>query len=144
MRATEPVASGFPDEALQLIIFSHSTFYSQIPAGREDAILIKGSTRIGALFRIIIPLSVPGVATAGILTFIIVYNEFVFSYQVVDGTVEHWAPVSFGIFTSSRSRLYAYNLMAAASLVGVLPMAAIVLVAQERIVSGLTQGALKE
>lgn len=141
-----PGAIVMPMSALlmPLIIFILSTFYSQIPDGLEDAARIEGSTRIGALFRIIIPLSAPGVATAGILTFIIVYNEFFFSYLMVDGTVEHWAPVLFGIFKFQGSRLYAYNLMAAASLVGVLPMAAIVLVAQERIVSGLTQGALKE
>ncbi|MCO8243738.1 MULTISPECIES: carbohydrate ABC transporter permease [unclassified Haladaptatus] len=128
---------------LPLIIFLLSTFYSQIPDGLEDAARIEGSTRLGALFRIIVPLSAPGVATAGILTFIIVYNEFFFSYLMVNGAVENWAPVLHGIFQFQGTQSVAYNMMAAASIVGVIPMAIIVLIAQDRIVSGLTQGALK-
>ncbi|WP_222912937.1 carbohydrate ABC transporter permease [Natrinema sp. SYSU A 869] len=129
---------------MPLIIFLLTTFYRQIPDGLEDAARIEGSTRIGALRRIIVPLSAPGVATAGILTFIIVYNEFFFSYLMVNGTVEGWSPVLHGIFAFQGSQQVAYNLMAAASIIGVIPMAIIVMIAQERIVSGLTQGALKE
>ncbi|RDI70062.1 carbohydrate ABC transporter permease [Halopelagius longus] len=129
---------------MPLIIFVLSTFYSQIPDGLEDAARIEGSTRIGALFRVIVPLSAPGVATAGILTFIIVYNEFFFSYLMVNGTVDSWSPVLHGILAFQGTQQVAYNLMAAASIVGVVPMAILVMVAQDRIVSGLTQGALKE
>jgi len=129
---------------MPLIIFLLSTFYSQIPDGLEDAARIEGSTRIGALFRVIVPLSAPGVATAGILTFIIVYNEFFFSYLMVTGTADSWAPVLHGILQFQGTQSVAYNLMAAASIIGVLPMALLVMLAQDRIVSGLTQGALKE
>ncbi|WP_247004378.1 carbohydrate ABC transporter permease [Halosolutus gelatinilyticus] len=129
---------------LPLIIFLLTTFYRQIPDGLEDAARVEGSTRIGALGRIIVPLSAPGVATAGILTFIIVYNEFFFSYLMVDGTPDSWSPVLHGVFAFQGTQRVAYNLMAAASIIGVIPMAVIVMLAQERIVSGLTQGALKE
>ncbi|AHG01413.1 sugar ABC transporter permease (plasmid) [Halostagnicola larsenii XH-48] len=129
---------------LPLIIFLLTTFYRQIPDGLEDAARIEGSTRIGALGRIIVPLSAPGVATAGILTFIIVYNEFFFSYLMVNGTARNWSPVLHGILSFQGSQQVAYNLMAAASIIGVIPMAILVMIAQERIVSGLTQGALKE
>jgi multiple sugar transport system permease protein len=129
---------------MPLVIFLLSTFYSQIPDGLEDAARIEGATRIGALYRVIIPLSAPGVATAGILTFIIVYNEFFFSYLMVTGTAENWAPVLHGILAFQGTQSVAYNLMAAASIIGVIPMAILVMVAQDRIVSGLTQGALKE
>jgi multiple sugar transport system permease protein len=129
---------------MPLIIFILATFYSQIPDGLEDAARIEGSTRVGALFRVIVPLSAPGVATAGILTFIIVYNEFFFSYLMVEGSVENWAPILHGIFRSQGVRSFAFDVMATASLIGVIPMAIIVMLAQEKIVSGLTQGALKE
>lgn len=129
---------------MPLIIFLLSTFYGQIPDGLEDAARIEGSTRIGALFRVIIPLSAPGFATAGILSFIIVYNEFFFSYLMVSGTAGDWAPILHGIFQFQGSQQVAYDLMAAASIIGVVPMAIIVMIAQDRIVSGLTQGALKE
>jgi multiple sugar transport system permease protein len=129
---------------MPLVIFILATFYGQIPDGLEDAARIEGSTRIGALFRVIVPLSAPGVATAGILTFIIVYNEFFFSFLMLGSDPHEWAVILHGIFRFQGTRAQAYNMMAAASLIGVLPMATIVALAQDKIVSGLTQGALKE
>lgn len=128
-------------------IFVLTVFYNQIPDGLEDAARIEGCTRIGALFRVIMPLSAPGVATAGVLTFIAVYNEFFFSFLMTDGQAQHWAPLVWGIVRfqgTAISGTTAYNLMAAASLVGILPIALLIYVAQDRIVSGLTSGALKE
>ena len=141
-----PGAVTLPLSALimPLVIFILATFYGQIPDGIEDAARIEGSTRIGALFKVIMPLSAPGVATAGILTFIIVYNEFFFSFLMLEGNAQEWGVLLHGIFRYQGTRSQAHNLMAAASLVGVVPMAVIVALAQDKIVSGLTQGALKE
>ena len=141
-----PGAMIMPFSALYmpLAIFILTTFYGQIPDGLEDAARIEGSTRIGALFKIIVPLSAPGVATAGVLTFIIVYNEFFFSFLMLEGNAEEWGVLLHGILRYQGTRSQAHNLMAAASLVGVIPMAALVALAQDKIVSGLTQGALKE
>ncbi|RBI63197.1 carbohydrate ABC transporter permease [halophilic archaeon] len=129
---------------MPLTIFILTTFYGQIPDGLEDAARVEGATRIGALFRVIMPLSAPGVATAGVLTFISVYNEFFFSFLMTDGQAQHWAPIVWGILNYQGQFQAYYNLMAAASIVGVLPVAVLVVIAQERIVSGLTAGALKE
>jgi multiple sugar transport system permease protein len=129
---------------LPLAIFILTTFYSQIPDGLEDAARIEGTTRIGALFRVIVPLSAPGVATAGVLTFIAVYNEFFFSFLLTDGRAQSWAPIVWGILGYRGQYTEFHNLMAAASIVGVVPVAVLVVVAQEKIVSGLTSGALKE
>ncbi|TVT83867.1 carbohydrate ABC transporter permease, partial [Haloferax volcanii] len=86
----------------------------------------------------------PGVATAGVLTFISVYNEFFFSFLMNNGEADSWAPIVAGILKYQGQFDTPYNLMAAASIVGVLPVAILVIIAQERIVSGLTAGALKE
>ncbi|QPV61628.1 carbohydrate ABC transporter permease [Halosimplex litoreum] len=129
---------------MPLVIFILATFYGQIPDGLEDAARIEGSTRVGALFKVIMPLSAPGVATAGILTFIITYNEFFFSFLMLEGNPQDWGVLLHGVFRFQGTRSQAYNLMAAASIVGVVPMAALVALAQDKIVSGLTQGALKE
>jgi len=141
-----PWAMTLPFSALflPLAIFILTTFYAQIPDGLEDAARIEGTTRIGALFRVIIPLSAPGVATAGVLTFISVYNEFFFSFLMNNGQPENWAPLVQGVLAYQGQFRQMFNLMAAASIVGVLPVAILVVVAQEKIVSGLTQGALKE
>ncbi len=141
-----PYAMIIPFSALflPLSIFILTTFYAQIPDGLEDAARIEGTTRLGALFRVIIPLSAPGVATAGVLTFIAVYNEYFFSSLMTDPGAENWAPIVEGILGYQGQYQELYNLMAAASIVGVLPVAILVVVAQEKIVSGLTAGALKE
>ena len=129
---------------MPLSIFILTTFYSQIPDGLEDAARVEGTTRLGALFRIIVPLSAPGVATAGVLTFITVYNEYFFSSLMTDGRPENWAPMLEGILRFQGEFEVLFNLMAAASIVAVLPVAILVIVAQEKIVSGLTAGAVKE
>ncbi|TYL37145.1 carbohydrate ABC transporter permease [Natronococcus pandeyae] len=129
---------------IPLSIFILTTFYAQIPDGLEDAARVEGTTRLGALFRVIIPLSAPGVATAGVLTFIAVYNEFFFSFLMTDGQPENWAPLLEGILGYQGQYEILFHLMAASSIIGVLPVAILVIVAQEKIVSGLTAGALKE
>ena len=130
---------------LPLSIFILTTFYAQIPDGLEDAARVEGTTRIGALFRVIIPLSAPGVATAAILTFIAVYNEYFFStIMATSFAAGNWSPLVGGILSYQTQYTTQFNLMAAASIVGVLPVVLLVIVAQERIVSGLTAGALKE
>lgn len=141
-----PGALVLPYSALfmPLSIFILATFYRQIPDGLEKAARVEGTTRLGALFRVIMPLSAPGVATAGVLTFISVYNEFFFAFLLTDGQARHWAPIVWGILGFQGQYADLYNLMAAASIIGVLPVAILVVLAQEKIVSGLTAGALKE
>jgi len=129
---------------LPLSIFILMTFYSQIPDGLEDAARVEGTTRIGALFRVIAPLSAPGVATAGVLTFITVYNEYFFSSLMTSGAAEDWGPMLEGILAFRGQYEVLFNVMGAASIIAVLPVAILVVVAQDKIVSGLTQGGLKE
>jgi multiple sugar transport system permease protein len=129
---------------MPLAIFILTTFYGQIPDGLEDAARVEGTTRLGALFKVIIPLSAPGVVTAGILTFISVYVEFFFSFLMTGASAEQWAPIVDGIISYQTQFQVRYDLMAAASLVAIIPVAILVVVAQEKIVSGLTSGALKE
>jgi multiple sugar transport system permease protein len=139
-----PMVLPFSALFMPLSIFVLTTFYGQIPDGLEDAARVEGTTRLGALFRVIVPLSAPGVATAGVLTFISVYNEFFFSFLMNNGEASSWAPIVGGILKYQGQFNTPYNLMAAASIVGVLPVAILVVIAQEKIVSGLTAGALKE
>lgn len=129
---------------MPLAIFILTTFYSQIPDGLEDAARVEGTTRIGALFRVIMPLSAPGVATAGILTFISVYTEFFFSFLMTGDSAAEWAPIVNGVLAFQTRFTVRYDLQAAASLIAIVPVAILVVVAQDKIVSGLTQGALKE
>ncbi|GAA0681901.1 carbohydrate ABC transporter permease [Natronoarchaeum mannanilyticum] len=140
-----PAAAGLPITSLALpfAVLLLTTFYSQIPDGLEDAARVTGSTRIGALYRVIAPLSAPGLVTAGVLTFITAYNEFFFSQLMTTGAAEDWSPLVWGLTSYQSQVAIRYDLMAAASLVGVIPVALLVLFAQRRIVSGLSSGSLK-
>jgi len=143
-----PGAMILPFSALfmPLSIFVLTTFYGQIPDGLEDAARVEGTTRLGALFRVIMPLSAPGVATAGVLTFIAVYNEFFFSFLMNNGQPGNWAPIVGGLLQLQRAGQFeaTFSVMAAGSIIAVLPVAILVVIAQEKIVSGMTAGALKE
>lgn len=130
--------------SLPITIFILTTFYQQIPDGLEDAARVEGTTRLGALFRVIMPLSAPGVVTAAIIVFIGVYREFFFSFIMTDGSPENWAVLVYGILNFQQQYTTQYNLMAAASFMGIIPVAVLVIFAQDHIVSGLTAGGLKE
>ncbi len=123
---------------LPLSIFILTTFYAQIPDDLEDAARIEGATRIGALWRVIIPLSAPGIVTAGVMTFLQVYNEFLFSFLMNDSQINHWANITFAL---RNLRAYPdFPVPAAASFIALLPVVVIVLLANEKIVSGLSAG----
>ncbi|AEH39008.1 carbohydrate ABC transporter permease [Halopiger xanaduensis] len=141
-----PWSMAFPFTMLTLpiTIFILTTFFSQIPDGLEDAARVEGTTRLGALFRVILPLSAPGVTTAAIIVFISVYREFFFSFLMTDGSADNWAVLVYGILEFEQQSGQLYHLMAAASIIGILPIALLVVVAQKHIVRGLTQGGLKE
>lgn len=117
-------------------------FYEQIPDGLEKAARIDGCSRIGALFRVIMPLSAPGVASVAILIFIMTYNEFLFSFIMTKNIQAQ--PVSVGLYAFQQRFVTPWHIVSAASIVSIVPVIALVLVAQDRIVSGLTQGSLKE
>jgi len=123
---------------LPLSIFILTTFYGQIPDNLEDAARVEGATRIGALWRVIVPLSTPGVVIAGVMTFIQVYNEFFFSFLMNDSQVGHWANITFAL---RNLRAYPdFPIPAAASLIALLPVVVIVLLANEKVVTGLSAG----
>ena len=91
-------------------------------------------------------LSAPGGAAAGVRTFSEVYNEFWFSQLMNNGQPGKWAPIVDGLLSLQRARQFevTYEVMAAGSIMAVIPVAILVVIAQEKIVSGLTSGALKE
>ncbi|MDR9431887.1 MAG: carbohydrate ABC transporter permease [Natronomonas sp.] len=124
-------------------IYLLTTFYSQILDGLEDASRVEGTTRIGALFRVIFPLSAPGVAATGTLVFITVYNEFFFSFLMTSCEPQNWGGIVCGLLNYQTIYVQLYNVMAAASLAGTLPIILLVVFAQDKIVSGLMSGGMK-
>jgi ABC-type glycerol-3-phosphate transport system permease component len=117
-------------------------FFMQIPAELEDAALVDGATRLQTLRRVVIPVAIPAVFTAGILSFILAWNDFAFAVSFLDTTSQDTAPVAITQFGTSQFQTF-YNIIDAAVVIISIPIAILVLMAQRRIVSGLTAGSFR-
>ncbi|MEV2239186.1 carbohydrate ABC transporter permease [Micromonospora sp. NPDC049891] len=126
--------------SLPLIVYIMMGFFDGLPEELEEAALVDGLTHIGAFRRITLPLSVPGIATAGILSFIFSWNNFMFAL-VLSGADTKTLPVAIFDFVGYASIDWG-GLMAATTVV-TLPIMVIALFVQKYIVSGLTAGATK-
>lgn len=125
---------------MPLVVAIMSSFFEGIPEELEEAAQIDGSSRIGAFVRVVLPLSVPGIATATILSFIFSWNNFLFAL-VLSNQYTRTLPVAIVNFTSYAAVDWG-GLMAAAVVITV-PVMIIALLAQRYVVSGLTAGATK-
>lgn len=117
-------------------------FFQQIPLELEDAALVDGATRLQTLRRVVIPVAVPGVFTAAILSFILAWNDFAFAVSFLSSTSHFTAPLAIVTFGQSGFQTF-YNLIDAAVVIISIPIAALVLFAQRRIVAGLTAGSFR-
>jgi ABC-type glycerol-3-phosphate transport system permease component len=120
-----------------------ASLFSQLPAEIEEAAMVDGCKRITALWRIVIPLAAPAMATAAIFSFILAWSDFAFSLAFLQSSGNYTAPLA--ILDIGNYQRYAvdYGTIDAAVLVTAVPIFVLVLFAQRRIVSGLTAGAVK-
>jgi ABC-type glycerol-3-phosphate transport system permease component len=127
--------------AMPLTIWLLVGFFRQLPAELEEAGLMDGAGRVRILWEIVLPLSWPGLATTAILTFLYCWNEFLFALSFTLGPERYTVPVAITLFRGQYQ--VPWGEILAAAVVASLPVAAIVFVAQRRIVAGLTSGAVK-
>ena len=126
---------------LPFIIWVMTPFFEGLPVELEQAAMIDGATRQGAFFRVLLPLTGPGVITSSILSFVFYWNNFMFGV-VLTGAKTKTLPVAVFNFMA-YSEINWGGLMAAAVTI-TLPVIVIALVAQKYIIQGLTAGAVKE
>ncbi len=129
--------------ALPLTIYILVSFFKEIPRDLEEAALVDGATYFQAFRKVVVPLAAPGLATAGILTFIGVWNEFLFSITLTSSSSARTVPAAIAFFTGSTQFELPLGTISAASVVISVPLIFLVLFFQKRIVAGLTAGAVK-
>lgn len=127
--------------ALPLGVWLTASFFKDLPADLEEAARIDGCTRLAAFWRVIVPIAAPGVFTTAILVFIQSWNEFFFALLVLSDPTKQTLPVGIALFPGQYTM--PWGEIAAASLLATLPLIALVLALQRRIVHGLVAGALK-
>ena len=128
---------------LPLAIWVLSAYFREIPWELDKAARIDGATPFQAFIRIIAPLAAPGVFTAAILVFIFAWNDFLFAAALTSTDQARTVPAAIAFFTGSSRFELPTQAIAAASVVVTVPVMAVVLVFQRRIVAGLTAGAVK-
>lgn len=128
---------------LPLTVYILASFFRDIPRELEEAALIDGATRFQAFRKIVVPLGAPGVVTAGLLVFIFAWNEFLFAITLTSTPDRRPVPAAIAFFTGSQQFEIPLGTISAASVVVTIPLIALVLIFQRRIVAGLTAGAVK-
>ncbi|HZO68533.1 MAG: carbohydrate ABC transporter permease [Kribbellaceae bacterium] len=127
--------------ALPLSVWIMVAFFRKLPAELEEAARVDGASVLQTFGQVIVPLAVPGVVTAGILTFVFAWNEFLFANTFLFDQAR-W-PVTVVIPSYASVHSVDYGAQAAATILVTVPLAAAVLIFQRRLVEGLTAGALK-
>ena len=129
--------------ALPLAIYILVSFFKEIPKDLEEAALVDGATHFMAFRKVVVPLAAPGLATAGILTFIATWNEFLLAITLTSSPAARPVPAAIAFFTGSTQFEIPYGTITAASVTISIPLIILVLLFQKRIVAGLTAGAVK-
>lgn len=117
------------------------SFFEGIPRDLENAAMIDGCTRLGALFKVVVPLCAPGVFTAGILAFVNAWDEFLLALSFNSNPSLRTLPVGIQLYQGEFA--FPWPIISAALVVGIVPVAILIVIFQERVVSGLTAGGIK-
>ena len=127
--------------AMPLTVWLLVGFFRQLPAELEAAAMVDGASRLRAFWEVVLPLSLPGLVTTGILTFVYCWNEFLFALSFTLGPERHTVPVAIALFRGQYQ--VPWGQVLAAAVVATAPVALLMLAFQRRIVQGLTAGAVK-
>jgi len=128
---------------LPLSLWILAAFFREVPWELEEAARLEGATR-GQIFRkVTVPLAAPGVFTAAILVFLAAWNDFVFGISLTSTDRARPVPAALAFFSGASQFQEPAGAISAAAVVVTLPVIALVLLFQRRIVAGLTAGAVK-
>lgn len=116
-------------------------YFESIPADLDEAAMVDGCTRIGALFRVILPLAAPGIVVTTTSAFIMAWNEFMFALTFLNTYPQWTLPVALGSFRGQY--LVDWNYLFAGSLLITLPVLVLFLVLQKWLAAGFVSGAIK-
>jgi len=127
--------------ALPYAIWMMAAFFQTVPVELEDAARIDGCSRLGILFRVVMPISMPGLVSTAMFTFLLAWDEFFYALIFTSTLASKTAPVAMAEFIGR----YAVNIngMMAGGIIAALPPVILAFIFQRYIVSGMTSGAVK-
>jgi len=128
-------------QTLPVALYMLRSYFQTLPIEMEHAGMIDGCTRLGVIWRIVIPLSAPALASVALYTFMIAWNEFLFAFMFLD-TPEKFT-LSRGVVQLAGSVHLSKQLVMAASVMVIIPVLALFILLERHLVRGLTAGAMK-
>jgi trehalose/maltose transport system permease protein len=128
---------------LPFTVWVLTTFVRELPKELEEAAIMDGCSPWGVLTKVFMPLMWPALVTTGLLAFIAAWNEFLFALTFVLDNNDRTVPVSISLISGADKYEIPWGKIMAASVLVTLPLIALVLMFQRKIVGGLTSGAVK-
>lgn len=116
-------------------------YLNTLPKELDEAVQIDGGTSWTALWRVIVPLSVPGIVATSVYTFLLCWNEFLFALTLTKSMEMRTVPI--GIQLLMGQHAFEWNQMMAMSVMGSLPLLILYLIAQRYFLAGMTAGSVK-
>jgi len=117
------------------------SFFDRIPASLEEAALIDGCTTFESLFKVILPVTLPGMAALFSFAFINIWNELFLAVMLLLSDNKMIVPVALNSFISKAG--ISWDVMSAGIIIALLPTMVIFGIGQKYIVAGLTEGGVK-
>ena len=123
------------------IVWLLRSFFENIPRELEDAALIDGCTRMGAFYKIVLPLAQPGLIAGSIVVFVWVWNEFLIALNLTASNAVR--PLTVGLYFYVGENGIQWGDLTAAACLALLPVICLFALLQRRFIQGLTSGATK-
>ena len=133
--------AAYPSFTVPFVTWLLMGYFESIPEELEEAAMIDGATRFGAFYRIVLPLSAPGVLAAGLYAFTQAWNEFLYALVFITDGKLRTLPVGLASFITGD--VYGWGYLMAGAVLTTLPVIAAYIYLQKYMVEGLTAGGVK-
>jgi len=131
--------------ALPFCLWMLRGFFSSLPEGIEEAAMIDGTSVFGAFYRIVLPLTTPGLVASAMFTFMLCWNEFLFAMVFINDDVYRTIPVGVvSRFVTTTMVPSDWSKIMAASMMAAIPVYLLFIFLQKYLVQGLAAGSVKE
>ena len=126
---------------LPFVVWMMKGYFQEIPREMEDSAMVDGDTRLGAFWRVVLPLAAPGIAATAIFCLILSWNEFLFALILTDTVDAKTLPIGIvGRITKLEVR---WGEMSAAGFASMIPIVIFAFIVQRHLVRGLSFGAVR-
>lgn len=126
---------------LPYAIIMMTGYFNTLPRELDEAVRVDGAGSFTALWRVLVPISVPGIVSVGVYTFMIAWNEYLFALTLTRTVDMRTVPIGIQLLMGQHS--YEWNEIMAMSILGSIPVLVLFLFFQRYFISGLTSGSVK-